>query len=61
MSEDKYRLVKAVLATGFVIGSLVIAWRIAENGRFVSTPPEGVRPAAVMDTRDGTFRSIVFK
>ena len=37
MSEDRFRLFKAILATVFVAGMLVIGYRfaeIAENGRY---------------------------
>ena len=34
MSEDKYRLFKAILATIFAAGILFIGYRFAENGRY---------------------------
>ena len=34
MSEDRFRLFKAILATVFVVGMLVIGCRFAENGRY---------------------------
>jgi hypothetical protein len=55
MSEERYRLYKALLLTAFVLGVLVIGWRFAENGRYVQfdaskgDPPDGKLP-------DGTAR-----
>ena len=50
MSEDRYRLYKALLLTALVVGVLVIGWRFAENGRYVQFdaakgyPPDGRLP-----------------
>jgi hypothetical protein len=64
MTENTYRLAKVILLAIFVAGSLVIAYRFSENGRYVqydkrrTYSPDGkermVTPAyMIFDTRTG--------
>lgn len=64
MSEDKYRLFKAILAAALVVGMLAIAYRFAENGRYQQIdynkqPTSGAQALggpAFFDTRTGERR-----
>ena len=57
MSENAYRLYKAILLTILAVALLIIGWRYAENGRYVQIDPgkrpEGNGPVWRMDTRTG--------
>jgi hypothetical protein len=57
MGENAYRLYKAILLTIFAVAVLIVAWRYAENGRYVQIDPgkrpEGGGPVWRMDTRTG--------
>jgi len=57
MGENAYRLYKAFLLTAAAAAALAVAWRYAENGRYVQVDPgkrpEGGGPVWRMDTRTG--------
>jgi hypothetical protein len=57
MSENAYRLYKAILLTAVAAAGVFIGWRYVENGRYVQIDPgkrpDGGGPVWRMDTRTG--------
>lgn len=62
MSEDSYRLTKAILLVVAVVGFLIIGWRWSDNGRYQqidwSKTGSRIKPLPIMDTRTGEIREI---
>jgi hypothetical protein len=65
MSEEKYRVCQIVLMAVFVLGFLVLGYRLSENGRYVQYDPSKnmsadgktkVTPTFhLLDTKTGQF------